>query len=169
MIIGVCSDSHGNTARLKAALAVFAEQGVEAVVHCGDIETPEDVEVLAGSPAPAHLVLGNIDRRAEELIEAAGSCGVHCGDGSVELALPGGQHLTATHGHREDLLRELILGGEFPFVCHGHTHRARDEKIGRVRVINPGALNHPKDPHHPTVAVIDTTGGEVRLVAVEQC
>ena len=48
------------------------------------------------------------------------------------------------------------MGGQFPYVCHGHTHRLRDDRIGDVRVINPGALNHPRNPRHPTIAVLDT-------------
>ena len=71
----------------------------------------------------------------------------------VEVPLGDGEHLAATHGHRETILDGLIGGQQFPYVCHGHSHRVRDERIGRTRVINPGALHHAK-VH--TIAMLDT-------------
>ena len=39
------------------------------------------------------------------------------------------------------------------YILHGHTHCKRDERIGRCRVINPGAL-HRANPK--SVATLDT-------------
>jgi len=61
--------------------------------------------------------------------------------------------VAATHGHDPRLLGELIADCQFPYVCHGHTHRLRDERVGDVRIINPGALHRAK---MHTVAVLDT-------------
>ena len=41
-----------------------------------------------------------------------------------------------------------------------------DERIGPVRVINPGALHHPRDPHHPTVALLDTGTDDLQVFDV---
>ena len=48
-----------------------------------------------------------------------------------------------THGHRTSL-RRAIDSGEYDYVFHGHTHRYKDEIIGKTRVINPGALGGKK-------------------------
>jgi hypothetical protein len=85
------------------------------------------------------VVYGNADRKIDELRE------------SVER-LFGADHLAEWHGFEWEGVRlamvhghtgrlsELMEGGEYDVVLHGHTHKRRDETVGRTRVINPGAL-----------------------------
>jgi predicted phosphodiesterase len=40
----------------------------------------------------------------------------------------------------------------------------RDQRIGKARVINPGALCHPRDPRYPTVAVLDTEADALEYI-----
>ncbi|MHC4984971.1 MAG: metallophosphoesterase family protein [Planctomycetota bacterium] len=166
MRIGIVSDSHGHTDRLRRALALLAEAGAQEIVHCGDIGSTECVEALSQCGLPSHLVAGNMDRYVRHLSRTADRCGLDFDPQTVEVTIGDSQHLVATHGHHGHLLDELIAGGQFPYVCHGHTHRFRDERIGPVRVINPGALHHPKGPHHPTVAVLDTDTDDLQVVDV---
>lgn len=156
MVIGILSDSHGAVNRLDAALELFSRQGCQALVHCGDIVSPDSLELLAEADVPVHLCLGNMDRKSTAVLEAAKRLGFDAGWRTVEVSLDDDQHLLATHGDDEHLLAELIAGGMFPYLCHGHTHRYRDERIGDVRVINPGALWQPRDGSPPSVAVLDT-------------
>ncbi len=37
MRIGLLSDSHGKTRKLRTALELLAQHKVDAIVHCGDI------------------------------------------------------------------------------------------------------------------------------------
>ena len=67
---------------------------------------------------------------------------------------------------RADLLDDLVGGGEFLYVCHGHTHCSRDERIGNVRVICPGALYGPRDSMGSRVAQLDTINDEVLFLQV---
>jgi predicted phosphodiesterase len=60
-------------------------------------------------------------------------------------------------------LGELVHSGQFPYVCHGHTHKVRDERIGEVHVINPGALRRAR---RHTVAILDTDGDTLEHVVV---
>lgn len=156
MKIGIVSDSHGKTKRLAAALELLAQRGVEAIVHCGDVSGAAAVELLALADAEAYVVAGNMDRHIERLAETAEKCGVHFAWETIEVPLPDGRHLIATHGNDPLVLGALIVGQQFPYVCHGHTHRRRDERIGQVRVINPGALHHPRGHQGPAVAILDT-------------
>jgi len=87
---------------------------------------------------------------------------------TVEVPLENDEHLIATHGDNEDLLDELIRGQRFPYVCHGHTHSARDERIGDVRVICPGAITHPRHPRIATVVVLDTVSDTVEFYDIAQ-
>ena len=156
MKIGIVSDTHGKTRRLAAALAALRERGCEAVVHCGDIGSAECVELLGHGGMPAYAVAGNMDKAGAALRAAATAAGVTFSPVTVEVALGDGEHLIATHGDRMQLLAELVAGQQFPYVCHGHTHRIRDERIGKVRVVNPGALRGPRGSRGATLALLDT-------------
>ena len=156
MRIGIVSDTHGKDKRLRAALEALVARGAEAVVHCGDTGSADCLTALAGCGVPAYLVAGNMDRRdLDRIAEATRAGGVTYSPRSVEVPLGDGRHLAATHGHDEALLEELITGGQFAYVCHGHTHRKRFERIGEAWVINPGALRHPRGGGR-TAALLDT-------------
>jgi hypothetical protein len=166
MKIGILSDSHGNARRLSAALKTLRDHGAEAVVHCGDVGSDECFQLLAGSGMAAYAVVGNTDRHIDRLRERADELGLHYHAQLIEVPFDDGRYLVATHGDDEDLLGELIVGGQFPYVCHGHTHKIRDENYGKVRVICPGALHHPRSPKHPTTALLDTDSGDVEYLPV---
>jgi hypothetical protein len=156
MKIGIVSDSHGRTNRLKAAVEAMRRHGVEAVVHCGDLIGPEAIDALAKAGTPVYAVAGNMDHNIAPLAQAAERQGVTFSGEVVEVPLGQDRFLVATHGNDQEILGELIAGRQFPYVCHGHTHCRRDERVDHVRVINPGALNHPKHPNYPSAAVLDT-------------
>ena len=166
MKVGIVSDSHGRESRLAAALEVLVARGAEVVVHCGDIGSVECVWCLGAAGVPAYAVAGNMDRHADVLAAAAVQCGVNFSEAAVEVPLGDGSYLAATHGADQDLLAELTCGGQFPYVCHGHTHRARSERIGGTRVINPGALAHGRKPRRPTAALLDTDTDTVEHIRV---
>ena len=166
MLIGLLSDSHANTSRLEKAVSLLIRQGAEALVHCGDICAADQVAILADRGAPAYLVAGNMDRRPAELAKKAHACGVNFAADFLEAPLGDGRYLIALHGHNDQLLREFVVGGQFPYICHGHTHRAADKTYGPVRVICPGALVHPRSPKHPTAAILDTDSDTVRFIEV---
>jgi hypothetical protein len=156
MKIGILSDTHGRSDRLATAIDVLTQRGAEGIVHCGDITAAEDIRLLGEAPVPAWAVAGNMDRDIQpRLLAAAQSHGVEFAPDFVAVPLDDGEHLAATHGHLENLLDELICGGQFPYVCHGHTHRVRDERFGEVRVLNPGALWHPKGRSECTCLLLD--------------
>ena len=166
MLIGLLSDSHANTLRLENAVALLVRQGAGIIVHCGDIVATGDVSILAAGGVGAYLVAGNMDRRPAKLAEEARTHGVNFATDFLEVPLGDGRHLIALHGHNEQLLREFAAGGQFPYICHGHTHRAADNTYGQVRVICPGALAHPRWPKHPTVAILDTDADTVKFIEV---
>jgi hypothetical protein len=163
MKIGIISDTHGQAGRMKAAMEVLASRGVQAVVHCGDIGSAKCLELLASCGVPAYAVAGNMDRHVEDLELAAQRCGVNFAWEVVEVPIGGRRHLAATHGNDARVLGELVAGGQFPYVCHGHTHARRSERIGTVRVINPGALHHA---HPRTLALLDTDADTVEHIVV---
>lgn len=163
MRIGIVSDTHGELAALEAAMEIFDAHEVDAVVHCGDVGSSDCVRALADERRPAYLVAGNMDRHIDQLLATAQAAGVHFSGEVVEVPLGDGRFLVATHGQDANLLGELIRERQFPYVCHGHTHKPRDERVNEIRVINPGALHNA---HPPTVAVLDTATDHLEHIIV---
>ena len=168
MIIGLISDSHGSLRKLAAAMKILTAKRVQTVVHCGDICCFESVGLLGSLGIPAWLVAGNMDDQMEELEEAAEASKVAFSRRTVEVPLAGGEYLVATHGNDENLLHELILGRQFPYVCHGHTHRIGNQKLGRTRVICSGAIKGPRGPKFPTVSILNTDLDQVEFYDIRQ-
>ena len=167
MKIGLLSDSHHKTERLSRAIDLLVARGAEHLVHCGDVCEATDLLLFREALVPASVVAGNMDtHRIDALTEYAALAGIDFAMDSVAVEFAPGEHLIATHGHFFELLEELILGGAFPYVCHGHTHVPRDERIGRVRVLNPGAIAHPRSKAGATVALLDTDTDTCEWIAV---
>lgn len=137
MLLGIVSDTHGHVEHARAAVRVLESCQIEQVIHCGDIGSPEIVELFRGWPT--HFVLGNVDSDARSLRAAVeriqGS--FHERFGSLDAE---GKRIAFLHGDDEQLLSETIAGGQFDLVCHGHTHVPEQRANGDTLVLNPGAL-----------------------------
>ena len=174
MKIGIVSDSHGKSKRLARGIDVLTDASAEVIVHCGDIENIDGIKLLGTSGLPSYLAAGNMDvSRFGRLQTEAESCGVIFAADFVAVPLDDGdgdkykKYLAATHGKDEQLLDELVLGGQYRYVCHGHTHRMSDERAGSTRVLNPGALYNPRGGGGQTVMLLDTETDTVKIISVE--
>ena len=58
----------------------------------------------------------------------------------------------------------MTANGQYDYLLLGHTHVARDWRLGRLRIINPGALYRASKK---TVATLDTRTDAVRYLTVE--
>lgn len=126
--IGLISDTHG---RLDPRVATALE-GVERILHAGDIGSPEILWEL-GAIAPVTAVRGNTDHW-----ETAGE------------DLPGLAHVTL------DSVRILLvhdrhdLGSqtaeETDVVVFGHSHVPAVYEQGGVLWVNPGSASRPRQP-----------------------
>lgn len=159
MRIGILSDTHDQVARTRAAVATLLAAGAEALIHCGDLTTPDVVEEVVG--APAYFVFGNCDYDLDALRLAMRRVGGTClaDGGLVEL---GGRRIAVSHGHsRREIDR---LTAESPdYFFSGHTHLRRDERLGPTRFINPGALYRAQTF---TVGLLDLASDEYVSLAI---
>lgn len=166
MILGVLSDSHGHVERTRAAIEILEAAGATKFVHCGDVGSEDVLSELIGKEA--WFVLGNCDEPARDLLWYAQTIGLHTpGPAPLELELAG-RRIAVAHGH-ERAFERLLAQLEDPvgprdqapdYILHGHTHVARDVRIGRTRVINPGALVRAR---HYSVATLDLLKDEARF------
>jgi putative phosphoesterase len=137
MRVGIISDTHG----LLRPEAKRALQGVDLIVHAGDVGHPEILTNLKRI-APVFAVRGNVDTEAwaqqlpvTTVVEA------------------GGASFYVLHNLRErDLLPDAA---KFDFVISGHTHQAEQSVRQGVLYLNPGSAG-PRRFHLPvTLALLD--------------
>ncbi len=134
-LIGVISDTHDNVENVLLAVKIFIKNNVEFVVHCGDVVSPATVRFFRG--LHVKLIKGNCDGDLEQLKVALDEIG---GEflGEVGEIDYDGKRIIAYHGKDKGKLDQIISGG-YDYVLTGHTHKTKDERIGKTRIINPGA------------------------------
>ena len=127
MKVGLIADTQGSydidSLLLHVALAF---RGVDEIWHAGDWGYPE---VLEGLKKLGRLVVvnGNAPEDSTYPMTIEGTIG-RWRVGMV---------------HNLDARRQRWAQG-YNIVIHGHTHRWRDEVIGRTRFINPGTATRPQ-------------------------
>lgn len=147
--IGVVSDTHG---RFHPRLTEIFE-GVNLIVHAGDVEGDEILDRLAAI-APVHAVSGNVDgrptsRRPERR--------------EIETPIA---RIAVTHGHLPEAPstdRPRLVASFAAFsprvVIYGHSHIPKLEWIDGVHVFNPGAAGPARFRQKPCVGLISGDPG----------
>lgn len=160
MIVGILSDSHGDAIRTERAFALLEANGARKFFHCGDICGEGVLDVMAGRDCT--FVWGNCDCESPLLTRYVKSIGL------TPPKMPtrenhGGKTIVVFHGHEREF-NTFLNEPNGDYVFHGHTHRPDDRRVGRCRVINPGAL-YRASVH--TVALLDVINDELRLLDVD--
>ena len=161
MIVGILSDTHGRADMAAAAVELLLRHGAESFVHCGDVGSLAVLDALAGQRAT--FVFGNNDWDRAEMEAYAADLGLACGGTEGKLAL-GTKLGVVTHGDDGSVVRRVLQAQRVDYLFVGHSHVVSDERVGRVRVINPGALYRAA---RKTVAVLDTETDQLAVLTVE--
>ena len=136
-MIGIISDTHENEEAIKKAVKIFEERNVEFAVHCGDIISPPMIDYFKG--LKMKFVYGNNDGERNGLKKKCKEYGYDDIMDELEFECRG-KKVYVYHGTSKAKLDAAIKSNKYDYVLTGHTHIKRDEKIGKTRVINPGAL-----------------------------
>lgn len=163
MLLGVLSDTHNNLTVLQNALSLFRQRGIDTLVHCGDLTTPETASAMGGFRV-IH-VIGNGDYLSGQIRQALLYQNPQSYSGSIFRGEVGGVKISAAHGHIPGQVQELLDSGEYAFVFSGHSHRRRDEQVGWGRLVNPGALGGLRFEDR-SVYILDLQTGEGIFVPV---
>lgn len=165
MKIAIISDTHDNVPNLEKALGWMNKNGVEQIIHCGDLCAPAMlIKVLAPNfSGPIHMVFGNVEDRDLLPKKAADFVQVkHYGDvGEVEI---GGKKIAFTHFPEQG--KELAKSGKYDLVFYGHSHKPWEETAGQTKLVNPGTLAGLFAK--ATFAVYDTESDKLELKILEQ-
>jgi putative phosphoesterase len=163
MLIAVLSDTHNNQPAIRSALDLARGRGAEETLHCGDLTSASMIELFRGWTL--NYVEGNMDRDPAGIRVAVERLGMGSAFG-MELHLErDGLRIAVMHGNRAERFSAAIQSGEFDFIFYGHTHQRRDERIGRTRVVNPGALGGAAMGNY-SFCVLDTASREIEFIGV---
>ena len=122
MRVPVISDTHG---LLRPAVAE-ALAGAPLVLHAGDVGKPATLEALRAI-APVRAIRGNVDRGDwADALPATDT---------LEIA---GRRVHLVHD-RADIDVDPAEDG-IDVVVSGHSHRAREERVGGTLWLNPGSV-----------------------------
>lgn len=134
-LLGLVSDTHDNLPLARRAADFLRERAPDLVLHLGDICTADTVRLFDG--LPVRFLRGNndVDGALPEALAASGLPPL----ADEWTGTLGGLRLAATHGHKRHLVHRHV--GNADLLLHGHTHRRREERVGRTLVVNPGALH----------------------------
>jgi uncharacterized protein len=153
MKIGIISDTHG----LLRANVFEAFEGVEHILHAGDVGDP-DILVELAALAPVTAVWGNVDgteirARVPEVAR-------------LEL---GGVRIVVIHGMQFGSPTPQKVAAAHPdagLVVFGHSHRPLIQQVGPTLAVNPGSAGPRrfKDPVTVAVAEIENGSVEARLI-----
>ena len=159
-MIGIISDTHENEEAVKKAAALFKEKNVDFVVHCGDIISPPMLGHF--KDLKMKFVYGNNDGEKKGLKEMCQKLGFDEIKDEIEFTYKN-KKFYAYHGTKLKILNDAIQSNKYDYVLTGHTHAKRDDKIGKIRIINPGALFQVY-PH--TVALLDSKDDKLEFYPI---
>jgi hypothetical protein len=160
VLIGIVSDTHDRAETMALAVRMLRERGAEFFIHCGDVGSPRVLDHLAG--LAACFVFGNCDWDRAGLKRYAAHIDLACHDAFGDLTLDG-KRIAVIHGDDSALKRRLLAEQQHDYLLQGHSHLREDTRIGRMRLINPGAL-HRANPK--TAALLDTGSDELAFLVV---
>lgn len=157
MLLGIMSDSHGDATMVRRAVALFDAEGVEHIIHCGDVGGVDVFDQIVGRPFS--FVWGNCDVESGQLFAYLNSVGVALPDDIPTMRSFAGKRVAVFHGH-EPGFSAFLRRPQAEYLFHGHTHIACDEHVNGARVINPGALHRAKVK---TVATLDVLTDQLQF------
>ena len=140
MRIGILSDTHG----LLRDEVVKALDGVDHIIHAGDIDRKEVIDSLE-SIAPVTVVRGNADKDWAEHIPMTAS---------IDLS---GKRFYVIHNKAKI---DSDLSG-YDVIVYGHSHKySYTEKDGQIW-FNPGCCGKRKPGQEISLAIAEITGEDI--------
>jgi uncharacterized protein len=137
MRFAIVSDTHSRYDTIENVLKRIELEGVDMILHCGDIEDSEAVWLF---PPNTHFVFGNCDTERAAIRLAVHGVGATLYEPLGRLDVDD-MSIGWLHGDDKALMRDAANSGEFDFLFYGHTHVAAEHRVGHTRLINPGALH----------------------------
>ena len=159
MKIGVISDTHDNLPSIDAAMRLFRQAGLEAILHAGDFVAPFALKRILQERLPVTGVFGNCDGERAGLAKLLPDLA----DGPRHVEL-GGRKICLVHNltrlsHEDFEASDIIVSG--------HTPEPKVERQEGRLVLNPGECGGWLSGRC-TAAVVDTAAQTADILEVYQ-
>ena len=148
--IGILSDSHKKTKLHKEAIAHLIDSGAEYLLHAGDLEIKEHLDILEDSSVPYICVYGNNDTL---LIPLYGQYPIYREPHYFDIE---GIKIKMMH-------MPYYLNPDVDIVISGHTHMFEAEMKGDTLFINPGEVCAREKPLSECV-MLEVLDGEFEVI-----
>ena len=142
-LVGLISDTHG----LLREEAVAALNGVDLILHAGDVGDPKIVDDLRRI-APVHAVLGNVDR----------------GDWLPHREIIRVEETNVLLLHD---IAELGTTNDVDVVVYGHSHKPLVQERDGMLFVNPGSAGRRRFKLPVTVARMQVDGAAVSAEIIQ--
>ena len=163
MKIGVVSDTRDNREGFKLLLDKLLVGGARWLFHCGGLGAVEMVELL--KPWQVYIVRGERERDWPIIEQALQKARLQSSLPTHMTVMLEAKRIGLCRGEDMTLVNQWAKSREFDYIFHGHTLRRRDERQGRTRIINPGALSGPR--YQPrSGCLIDLATDDVKFVEI---
>lgn len=126
----VLSDTHGNAGGIERLDGIFSES--DFIIHLGDT-SGDGTRIAKKYPDKTFLLNGNCDA-------------MRCGESELVIEIED-IRIFATHGHlysaKSTLVKLAKRAKELKckLALYGHTHRAGEDEIDGITLINPGTMS----------------------------
>ena len=167
MKIGVISDTHDQISQIEKAVAVFNQEKVGLVIHCGDWVAPFSVIPFQKLTCPLKGIFGNNDGDKFRHAIRMKSRGIDLFYEERFLVLNvEGRNIAVFHGDYQEIVDALVTCGTYDVVFHGHTHINVNQTIGKTLSLNPGTLMKYTLPgvEGASFAVYDSKPNTARII-----
>lgn len=152
----IVSDSHGHTVNLTAIVEIAKKGTLNGIVHAGDWNTIEAVDVVLSAGIPLYTVLGNADINAE--VNARLKTKSEKFDENYLIVNIGGRKIGITHKPSDN--KKYFGDKKLDLIINGHYHSSHESMETSIKTIRPGAIVNGIN-----FAVYDTSDGQVKFVS----
>jgi hypothetical protein len=149
VVVGVISDTHG----LLLSAAIKALQGVDLIIHAGDIGNTGVMDEL-NSIAPVVAVRGNMDM-SEDLRKLPETEVIQVGDALLYII------------HDINKLDITLSKADFDAVIFGHLHYPSVAKHNGVLFLNPGSAAQPRRKSSASLGFLHIRGSSLKTQIVD--
>lgn len=140
MKIAIISDSHDNVYNIEKFLSWTEKNGIEMIIHCGDLTAASILENEFGPKfkGPFHFVHGNVADREENenVAKRFPQMTCHGDEGNLNID---GQRIGFCHF--PDQANMMAESDDYDIVFYGHDHRPWMKTLTNgCQLIDPGTL-----------------------------
>jgi putative phosphoesterase len=165
MLLAIISDSHDNLATLAKFFDFAKKNGINDLIHCGDVAAGETLDyIVSRAHGRVYVCEGNMDY-GHQLQEAAAkfpekiSYFKNFGQAKID-------GLNIGFCHHKETAASQCKNGKFDFVFYGHTHKPWLQSVGACFLANPGNLSGTF--YKATFAILDTKTKNLSLKIVDR-